>query len=64
MTVDDVIEHFGRGSVSETARRLGVHRQAVYWWKRHGITPRTQEWIEHRSGGFLSADTERTGVKP
>lgn len=56
MTAQDVIEHFGRGSVAETARRLGMSRQGIYWWVNHGIRYRTQEWIELRSGGALKAE--------
>jgi len=53
MTVDQIIKHFG--SPVKAARALGYHRQAIYDWRKRGISVRTQKHIEFQTGGALKA---------
>jgi hypothetical protein len=56
MTVDELIAHFG--SVSATARALGVKDPSVSEWKATGVVPELRQYqAEIASGGKLKADT-------
>ena len=53
MTITQLISHYG--NVSEAARKLRVTRQAIYFWKKHGIPRRTQAMIQIDTNGALKA---------
>lgn len=57
MDFNDLKQHFG--SIAKAAERLGVHRQAVYEWKKRGVIPEGQQYkIEVLTNGALKADRE------
>lgn len=55
MTAEELIAHFG--SVSATARALGVKDPSVSEWKATGIVPELRQYqAEIATGGRLKAD--------
>lgn len=55
MTADELISHFG--SVSATARALGVKDPSVSEWKTSGEVPELRQYqAEIATGGKLKAD--------
>jgi DNA-binding transcriptional regulator Cro len=54
MTYDDLIEHFGSAPVA--AKRLGVSRQLLYYWKANGIPIGRQALIQITSRNRLICD--------
>ena len=42
--LDDMIDR--AGGVTALARRLGLHRQAIYQWQAGGIPPLRQSWLK------------------
>jgi hypothetical protein len=54
MTYNQVIKLYG--GVSRAARGLGFTRQGVYHWRDHGISYKTQIFIEWSTGGKLKSD--------
>ncbi len=57
MTFDQVIEHYGRGSILKAQQRIGkVSRQTIYNWKAKGEIPELwQLWFERDTAGHLKA---------
>lgn len=53
MTADQIIEHFG--GIARAAESLGFHRQSLYDWRKRGVPPKTQAWIQLETGGALIA---------
>lgn len=47
------------GSDAAIAEALGVSRQLVGWWRRKGISPQRQAWIELMTGGSVTADLQK-----
>ena len=57
MDFNDVKQHLG--SIAKAAERIGVHRQAVYEWKKRGVIPEGQQYkIEVLTDGALKADRQ------
>lgn len=56
MNASEVIEFFGQGSVSKAAKAIPVSRQAIYVWKRVGISEQWQLKLQKRTKGALKAD--------
>lgn len=55
MTPKDVFDHYG--SISETAKKLGVRYATVWHWQKTGKVPPSRQYeIEVRTGGLLQAD--------
>lgn len=58
MDADQIIKHFG--TKSHAADTLGVTLQTLRDWRKKGIPPRTQAWIQLQTNGKLKANrTER-----
>jgi hypothetical protein len=62
MKYDQVIKFYG--GVSQTARALGYTRPAIYHWRDHGISLRTQKIIEAITGGKLKQSKKGLTGKP
>lgn len=56
MTADQVIKHFGGDMQSALA--LGFSFASVQNWKRKGIPPKTQKFIEMKTNRKLKADAK------
>ncbi len=56
-----LIEHYG--SAPEAARKLGVSRQLLFYWKEKGIPLGRQALIQIQSRGRLRADEPETVPK-
>lgn len=54
MTYTDIISHYK--SPKRAARYLRVTRQALSLWKKHGIAPDRQRYIQLVTRGKLKAD--------
>ena len=54
MTFADLTRRYG-DSDSAIAARLGVSRQLVNHWRRHGISAPRQAWIQQTTRGRLRA---------
>ena len=54
MNYAQIIKHFK--TASNAARELSVTRQALNWWKNHGIKKDRQKYIELLTEGKLKAD--------
>jgi hypothetical protein len=56
MHPQQIIDHYGAGSVSKAAERLGLSRQALYNWLDAGVVPQNwQSWFERDTDGKLRA---------
>jgi DNA-binding transcriptional regulator YdaS (Cro superfamily) len=53
MTFNQIVKHFG--TAAEAARKLGISRAAVSFWKTHGIPHSKQLHIELVTDGKLKA---------
>lgn len=53
MTVDQIIKYFG--GKSQAAKALDCHLQTLRDWRKDGIPPKTQAWIQLETGGALKA---------
>jgi len=53
MTVDQIIKYFG--GKSQAAKALDCHLQTLRDWRKNGIPPKTQAWIQLETGGALKA---------
>lgn len=53
MTADDIIQHFGAGSVRKTSKLTGVSPQLLRYWRKEGVPLKHQARFEAETGGAL-----------
>jgi hypothetical protein len=58
MTFDDLKDRYGDNDVA-IAAALGTTRQLVSHWRKKGISPARQAWIQIQTRGRLKADMPR-----
>jgi hypothetical protein len=61
MDYNEIVQHFGQGSLTKTARKLGRPISTVHRWRTEGIPFGVQCELQLMTGGVLTAKVERKG---
>lgn len=58
MTVDQLIIFYKMKNKSQLAQKITAARSTITEWEKNGIPPKTQAFLELKTGGQIKADLQ------